>query len=414
MTSRRRLRAVVGSASLVAASFVTIPLAQSSTITALVSGTVLSSGQAVPRATVSMIAWPARDTTPAGGTVPTLTLATTRTSVNGAYSLKPNLASVPTAYREHDGTVNVDVDAESGPSIQTFSLPVAAAGTQGAQDSGTAVAGTRAAAIKFDTLQHTVTTSVGAAASAVTATPDTAAAAARSTITSPAVSPDGGRRGGSNGCLSWTKVKQYPLRKEVFMNLYAWSGASGTVDETSSSKHSLGVGTAVTGGAWSAEGDVTKETNLEAGATRTHTHHLQLGNSMEIGHYVRKCHVVRKIYYDHEQRAMYFDALQDHMSTINTSPFIPYSYCVSYSSGDYRKKVGSNITFNGGLDGPFINVKANAQYSSETNVTFHIKSLTFLCGSNTYWATSKTAGVEEGYKQCGGGVMSADAVKPAC
>lgn len=252
-----------------------------------------------------MVAWPAHDTTPVGGTVPTLTLASTRTSASGTYALKLDLAGVPAAYREPDGTVDVDVDVdvESGPSVQSFSLPVAAAGSLGAQTAGTAVAGTRAAAIKFDTLQHTVTTKVGSAAPTVSATPDTVAAAAKSTMTRSHIRPNPGGYPGVpySGCsTNWKKVKQYPLRKEVFMNLYAWSGAPGTVEETSSSSHSLGIGVAVTGGGWSADGSITKDTNLDAGATRTHTHHLQLGNSVEIAHLTQRCWTDDKIYYNHQ------------------------------------------------------------------------------------------------------------------
>ncbi len=116
MTSRRRLRAVVGSVSLVAASFVTIPLAQASTISPLVSGTVLSSGQAVSGAAVTMTAWPS-STGPVGSTVPTLKLAAVVTSSSGHYSLAPDLSAVPAAYRETDGTVNVDVESVSGESV---------------------------------------------------------------------------------------------------------------------------------------------------------------------------------------------------------------------------------------------------------------------------------------------------------
>lgn len=102
------------------------------------------------------------------------------------------------------------------------------------------------------------------------------------------------------------------------------------------------------------------------------------------------------------------------MSTINTSPYISYTHCSSYSSGEYRKKAGSDLTFAGGLDGPFINLKSHATYSSETSVTFKVHSLTLLCGSNAYWVTAKNAGVEKGYPRCGGSMTADDAVKPAC
>lgn len=111
----------------------TLPLAQANTPLTLVSGTVLSSGQAVSRAAVTMTAWPVNTARlAAGATVPTLKSAVVTTFCGGKYPLSPDLSAVPVAYREPDGTVNVDIESTSGDYIQSLSVPVAIAGTPSA------------------------------------------------------------------------------------------------------------------------------------------------------------------------------------------------------------------------------------------------------------------------------------------
>ncbi len=66
--------------------------------------------------------------------------------------------------------------------------------------------------------------------------------------------------------------------------------------------------------------------------------------------------------------------------------YLGESHCDYYLSGSFTKSAGSNIDLTNRMEAAFINLKAQASYSSSTEVKFDVQAFSDVCGSNAGWA----------------------------
>jgi hypothetical protein len=375
--------------------------------TQLVSGNVVApAGSAPATASVSLVAWPSDDYLAAqtiGQTVPTEVLATATPSAAGSYTLSPNLAGVGANYVDPDGLVNLELDTTLGSQSQEWSLSAAVPGSVAAtQDPQLAVAGSTPDTVNFNMSQATVTQTDSTGVSETDpvqltsadtlsqATHGVGPGAAPATGNSPDDHPD------PAGCSGWTYYSYYGNRNETFLNLYTYSGDT-TVTESAGSTHTLGVGADENNNGWGLDGEhsITKEAS--ASASNSWTSNEQLKNTVNEHEYQRYCWLQDDINYHAEYKieAVSFNAfLTSATHIINTN--WNSKNCHLYASGNYTKIQGSNQSFSGGLNTPFISLKSQAEFSKDSSVGWNPSSAgEEMCGStNAGWASAPFAGGE--------------------
>ena len=104
---------------------------------------------------------------------------------------------------------------------------------------------------------------------------------------------------GCTTCETYYLDYEYDQRQQVFMNEYSYPGAPAYVTETTASEQTLGIGSAYTGGGWSADGTVTTSTKIGGGSNISYDDHEQLSNRVNYGHYMQYCSNGLSVHYYH-------------------------------------------------------------------------------------------------------------------
>ncbi len=366
----------------------------------LLSGHVVdSAGRVSTGMTVTLTAWPKASVIaalPNGATVPTKVVAVTHPDASGNYALNPNLAALGSTYTEPSGAVNLDVeisDAGSSVSSTGYNFSAAAPNTQAAATNPLVATQSRPQSLGFNLRQQTATTALGSSAKVTRSSPNLLAGKAPAASGARMAAAASGPVYGSPFCYGgWKKASTYTKRSEAFMNLYTAGYAS--AHEEVGSSHSLGIGTAVTGGGWSASGTLTVETTSGAGGDKTYTRNYQLRNPTNYAHLTLKCQGTKGgplgpmvTFYKHRVQSTGLTfllttpkAISDRVWGSGTSW---KAKCNFYTHGNFYKTQGKNQQFASGVDAPFINLSAHAAYSKNTNAAWAIpKGGAYLCGSD--------------------------------
>jgi len=168
---------------------------------------------------------------------------------------------------------------------------------------------------------------------------------------------------------------------EYFVNVYAWSGAKATLTQTEGVKHTLGIATGGGSTTWKANGEST--ISLDASADSEDIRSTQkYANNVSCRDYRNTCwdFITRK--------PNGADALLTESKSIAA---VTFGSCVTYTGGTYTKTRGTNRTFGTGVELPYINVKAQSGFNSETKIKWVVTAKTRMCGSNGGWAAASEA-----------------------
>jgi hypothetical protein len=357
---------------------------------AVLSGRVLSAGRAVSRADVTLVAWPNAHTLGTlanGARVPLATISTAVTDANGRYSLSPDVAGLGAAYREPDGTVNVEVDASSTTAAQTYNVSIAAPSSVASTNDMIAVASSRPEQVSFDLSDQTVTTAMNGAPAMtkqVAAARHAAVPSAKISMGSAAgMQPDGG---GVN-CTSWAST-YYPARQEVVTAIYTDSTARAYMTETSSSSHTLGIGYAVDSGGWGQSGTANYTTNSSTAVTVGYSRATQVSNQVNTRRFETLCKWIadgvpgQREYHSVRASGGFYSfltpSLNKYLYNMTWSPCILYGADVTI-----EKQHGSDYEYSTGFKAPYVSLSAQAVYSSNTHITFHTTDREWFCPSNS-------------------------------
>lgn len=358
----------------------------------VVSGRVTVGLLGMSGARVTAVAWPnmaTLDSLADDAEVPLAVVATTAAGAHGLYTLAPDVTSLAAMYREPDGAVNVQIDASTASSTQTFGLPFATPGSAVASDD-TVVDVSRPASLAFDLGGQTVTSSVGDEPATTTPVavsgyadvgPDavTPAAAAPN-----AVSPDGG----GATCTTVAKTR-YPARKEVFMNVYTDRNAHAVVTEKSSSSHTLGIGSAIDNGGWGAAGTASYTTHNDTTVTMPYTSATQISNQVNMRKFDRICGWVADGVAGHQ--TTHFIRASGGFYSFLTPGLNKSIYNMTWTLGcepyparsTFTKSHGKDYQFSTGLSAPYLSLSAQAAYSTSTEVTSSPSAKVLICPSNS-------------------------------
>jgi hypothetical protein len=183
-------------------------------------------------------------------------------------------------------------------------------------------------------------------------------------------------------------------RDEAFVNLYAWSGAMGTVSQVNGVDHTLGVGYGVSGGkgSWSQSG--TRTISLSAGAERGGIADATVYNRINY----------RDLGWTNlpECRNMAIRRLPISVHSLLTkytyARHVNFGNCThGYTGGTYWKSKGKNITFGAGANIGPINVSAQSGYNGESKIAWTVTRRTSICGSTPEgWAKAPQASASAG------------------
>jgi hypothetical protein len=322
--------------------------------TGLLTGTVTASeGTNAAGDTVRVLAWPDEAVTnaiPAGGFVDTVPIGTGTTDEHGNYALTPDLTNLRTSYASPSGRVDVEVRVSDGTTMQ---------------DWFTTLDGT-AQHINFDLEAQRV---------------DTGAGPEQVTDDIPITT-----------CSQWQAKEYITHRPEKFVNAYGRPHAPLEVSEDVGSTHSLGVALKIEGGGWGLDGSSQLETTSGAGGTQTFHYERLIYNSVNYRHWHMTCTGPE----GHDRDMLKASGFYDLISQWPSIPPTTWIYCVTKSSGEWRKSQGSNVTFTGGVSLPYLSVSAHISFSQNFQLTWRPNAPVWLCGNTSLgWAQAPQAAAKK-------------------
>lgn len=168
--------------------------------------------------------------------------------------------------------------------------------------------------------------------------------------------------------------QSHPDRPEHFLNVYAWSGAKGTVIQTTGVDHTLGVGV-TSGNGWSASG--TRTVSFSAAATQGSIVDSSVWNRVNYRDYSDSCtSSVKRL------PIGYSDLLSNDWAQVAHTNHT--AYCtIKYPDASWQTGSAENRTFGGGVDIGPINVSAQSGYDNGMDLKFTFNSKSKICGNNS-------------------------------
>jgi hypothetical protein len=366
----------------------------------LVSGTVTDGSRPLSGALVTLTAWPDVDylnTLATGDTVPTRVVASGTTTFLGAYSLAPDLSSLPSMYVEPDGTVNMDLDTVSGVAAQTWSISGATPGSLASTDPDLAVAPSGQETVSFNMASGTVTQQVRRSRAVVSRV-----ATVRAPVGNVHANP------GAPPSCNYTQYSAGPYiyhNPEKFAGVWTDAGGPATMSETSSSSHTLGIGLNIDNKGWGADATATIETENSTTSSIGYQHSYYLYNEVNYRHYTRSCQQYTggpQVHYD-KARPHGFYSLQTPSLKVGINP-MTWTECRTYTVGSVGKNHGASQEYGLGVSLPFVSLSAHARYSNSTETDFTFTGVPeLLCGNTSAgWASAPLAGDRQKSSTCGG------------
>lgn len=162
--------------------------------------------------------------------------------------------------------------------------------------------------------------------------------------------------------------------KEHFLNVYAWSGAKGTVTQAAGVDHTLGVGVKVSGGGWSGSGTSTE--SFGASASQGNVVNSSAWNRVNYRDYGNTCSVVT-----YRRPVGFYDLLSNDWARVSHTRFTA-SCSTKLKGADWDTGSAKNRTYGTGMDIGPLNVSAQSGYTSKMNLHFDFTQRSRLCGNS--------------------------------
>ncbi|MFN8168527.1 MAG: hypothetical protein U0S36_07060 [Candidatus Nanopelagicales bacterium] len=352
----------------------------------LLTGVVTKDGMPVAGATVVAVAWPNAATLSRlkeGQRVDTAVVARGTTDASGSFSIrvKPGLLR---KYQDSAGAADLQfVVADS-----TRELTLAFTRRNGENRAVALDLGVTRPSVKYaDTPLSLYLDSTGRApvASSALRTSTKRSAATDALMAQPtladglsAVSPAPPTVAGPSCGAYVAGTWRYNL-PETFMRVYGWSGAKGTVTQTISSDHTLGIGikaNSADGGLWSA--NVGTTSTISSGDVRVTTNAVDvvMKNRVNYRDFKNPCGGVLS-----KPQSIAALAPTADLTYAGHTNFT--AYCTTYTGGSYEKSTGSNVTYTAGIDIGPVSVSAKAGYDTDTKLMFTFTAKTKFCGNSS-------------------------------
>ncbi|MFL6100405.1 MAG: hypothetical protein ACJ71T_10670 [Actinomycetales bacterium] len=179
----------------------------------------------------------------------------------------------------------------------------------------------------------------------------------------------------------------YYNRVEPFTHAYPGSQAPVTVVQKYGVDHTLGVAVSIQGGPWGGgNAGGSRTISLYASGSQQQTHNSTAFNSLNFREYLEQCGSGA---YKQWRQAENVYAI---LSRIDPAAEPSFTSCTTYTSGDWTKYRGVNITYHNDVNVIVADVNAQSGYSPETELSWHILHKSQICGSNSFgWATAPEA-----------------------
>lgn len=380
-TNHRRRRVAAVTATVALGILASPAIAYASTPTApQLTGSVVNSGLGVSGVTVTETVWPESatlDRLKAHQRVPLLTLGTTRTGVDGSYSVPLNLARIPAAYRQGDGALDVQTQTVAGSVSSTYSTVIPSSQLAAVK---TGVVNTE----RFDLTARTVTDSAGFRVDqtkpvAAQALPVAGTLATGMTRISPSVSasPD------TVFCNTWS-LGRHQTALEYFGEQNGNYGVWGWLEQNNDSSQTVGIVGGVEGEGWSASGSASMTVHSSnGGSTPKHGYASQRKNEVNLYEYITSCVNDRgpdpKPYYSWRATSTY--SLDASWRTVS---YQYYNYCAPKEAGA-TAFAGKGYTFNTsyGLTLYGVTVSVSDEYVTDVKDNFQWVDKGEFCGTGS-------------------------------
>ncbi|MGI5227124.1 hypothetical protein [Actinoallomurus sp. CA-142502] len=364
-------------------------------------GLVTRSGEPLAHADIVAQAWPNRSELDKiiheGGKVALPTVAVTRTDTSGHFSFRlPD--GIDSRYVGDDGKVDLRIVASDSKNAVTWQYTATHGASSSAARSGHRVWSTaksdaggdaRPADLRFDLSPSSP--------QAYDATDDpaewvtnsgtkltrSAASHARSTVLLPHTSVRSSTSNAEPCVLEPSTL--YTQNPERFAVVSAWSGAKGTVYQSQSVSHTLGIGIQVDGqsGAWTQNGTESINLTQGSGATLPGVADATVGNEVNYRYYRGTLNCVNTSYVEPESTYAFLSIAERHAH-------VSYTACAAaFHGATYWKDTAKNVTYGAGLELGWMSLSAQSGWTSDTKIEWVITQDSKLCGSTSSgWASS--------------------------
>jgi hypothetical protein len=398
MSKTRRWVAALGVAILIASTWdLSLASATASsanapaTIEEMASGLVRNDGKPVAGADVELIAWPSQavlEDLPTGVPVPLRVVGTTTTDDKGHFSIEVEPEALPRVSKGPKSRVDLEMRVTDGARQLSYDYTVeavpeaqrAARGRSWTALSGSMAPGKKTAPeLRVDLGRGTAWDVANDPAKWLKkngvpygrAGRNKAARVAVKKVT-PAMRAAYSRR---EICLVIADdvVKNLP---EHFLNVYAWSGARGTVTQSNGVDHSLGIGIRNGNtGAWKGSGSSTISLNSQGSQSRIVN--SSVWNRVNYRDYIDQCAQ------DTKRRPLsYYDMLSNDWAPVAHVKFTA-SCSIKLDGATWSTGSAKNKTYGAGVDLGPINVSAQSGYNSSMDLKFRFTQKSKLCGNSS-------------------------------
>ncbi|MEV0407310.1 hypothetical protein [Actinoallomurus sp. NPDC050550] len=211
-----------------------------------------------------------------------------------------------------------------------------------------------------------------------------AAASARSTVLLPHSAANLGASNTAAPC-GQAKGTLYTQNPERFAVVSTWSGAKGTVYQSQSVSHTLGLGIQVDGpsGAWKPNGTASINLTKGAGAQLPGVVDATVGNEVNYRLWIGTGDCAKISEIRPESTYAFLSIAERH-------GHVAYTHCsTAFHGATYWKDSGKNLTYGAGVALGWMNVSAQSGWNGNTKIEWVVTQDSKLCGSaSTGWASS--------------------------
>src|SRR5262245_8746716 len=356
----------------------------------IVSGVILRNGSPATDATVTATLWPNEATlaaAPDDQIVPMRVIPTVPVLSNGSYQILLDAASVTPEYWSAENTLDLELYVTSGGKKERWFMTASKPSSSTAPWTGYQY--WQRPGVNFEVGNNPAVTEAYYGAS--TWTDELGQPIGGSDV----VPVDQGVAEPTGVGCGWAPTSTYQNgKREHFINIYAWSSGSVTLEETSSSSHTMGVAVNESASGGSYKQDGTSTIHAGFGGQQSGFADVSVSNlvNYRLWKYLCGGGVLARMYKPHN----FGDIINN--DSFAYAPHKTFSTCVTkYPNADgtashWWKYAGSNVTYSTGVTLSFINLSAKSSFSTQTSITFDVKAKSRLCASSSQgWLNSAQA-----------------------
>jgi hypothetical protein len=364
------------------------PAAASAAPNTTIVGSVVRDGTPVAGARLEVSVWPSEPVLAKlkqGDPVPMLNIPGQQTNRSGMFEIDVDWTKVPAAYRDANGTADLQVMADDGIKSVVWNLPAAPAASAkglGGRASSMAVTGIFPDNLRFDLGSepgvldaHAASVTRIGPALRLTSAGMTPVGAATDTASHGALA--GSRTTGAAVICYQKTGSTITDLLENYGRIFAWSGVNTVVSETDGNDHSLGLGIKVGNQAWTTDGTASFGESTSNGGSVNNAKDATLNNRVNYTDFYTSCSngfvsVTRKPTSTYAQ-----------LTDFSYAGHANWPYCHLYTTGTFTKSSGTNVTYSYGMDIAVLQVSAQAGWNSSTEIKFTLTAPSNYCGSTS-------------------------------